>query len=437
MINPTHAPPPDYALFNAWQQGDARAAQRLRKLFDAAIAGQFDDAFAAPVAPEHVTCTVSLHLLTLRVMHELYGMSSADFYKADPVRYVRTTLFTQRLLGIRKLTLGWPAYAFSAEALGQAMLYPEGHVPGTDPGEPLLSGRYLDDVPALDFSSSIPSIIDEMLLCFAELTGLEPVEHLSAPYSLAADILGQQTLLMMLMQQPDFVHVFLDTLVEQVFKPWIEHLTRLAPNCWIELSDASGSPMFIGPQRCISVAVPPVRSLTAHKDWGRRVFVANYRGDHLFASSSDARQRRSKSRTRRSQPSPQDSMQANAHELEALFAFKREICPEFVIKLAADQLPLPVYVEQAVQHGLPLYLGIGATAIDRQSRHGVTDVTQHLRHLATTYAQAIASVSQALAEQGKPRSQCAWPGDIYIEDINAESDFNLVQIIVETVAQSG
>jgi len=30
-------------------------------------------------------------------------------------------------------------------------------------------------------------------------------------------------------------------------------------------------------------------------------------------------------------------------------------------------------------------------------------------------------------------SSLAWPGDIYIEDINAESDFKLIQTIMEKI----
>ena len=40
---------------------------------------------------------------------------------------------TQGLLGILRLTLGWPVYAFGAEALGKATMYPDQHAPGADP----------------------------------------------------------------------------------------------------------------------------------------------------------------------------------------------------------------------------------------------------------------------------------------------------------------
>ena len=87
------------------------------------IEGEFDGDFQEQPSNNAVCVTTSLHLLTLTILNQLYGLNSKEFYKGDPQRFVRTTLMTQRLLGIRKLTLGWPVYAFGVEALGQAKEY--------------------------------------------------------------------------------------------------------------------------------------------------------------------------------------------------------------------------------------------------------------------------------------------------------------------------
>ncbi|NOZ49447.1 MAG: hypothetical protein GXP37_05275 [Chloroflexi bacterium] len=431
---------PSYSLFSDWQGGDTGARHQLRALFDAAIAGKFDTRFAEKASPDIVSVTTSLHLLTLSILHQLVGMNSAEFYKGDPVRYVRTTLLTQRLLGIRKLTLGWPAYAFAAEALGQAMLYPEGHAPGADPAKPMANMENWRQLHAPEFTSGIPHIIEEMLACFADLTGLEPVAHLPAPYSLAADIFGQEALITTLVQTPDFVQPFLDHLTDHILTPWIERLVHRLPHVWIELSDASGSPLFIGPRRCKTVAVPPVYRLIANEPWGRRVFVANYRGDHHALPSQGGKRRARRERVHR--PASEVSAKsrgedAAAQALNDLMDFKLSVCPEFIIKLEADQLPIAVYVEQAIRRAKALYLGIGATRIDRGSITDSSAAAQDIHQLAADYAQAIKAVSTALAQRAKPRSVLAWPGDVTIEDINAESDFSLVRTIVETVAQNG
>ena len=47
----------------------------------------------------------------------------------------------------RRLTLGWPVYAFRAEALGRQMFNPPDQAPGSDPGLPGLSLEHPEDIP--------------------------------------------------------------------------------------------------------------------------------------------------------------------------------------------------------------------------------------------------------------------------------------------------
>lgn len=421
------------------QAGDAAAVAKLCALFDAAIGGQFDAVFAEPAPADSVCVTTSLHLMTLTVLNQLYGLTSTDFYKGDPQRFVRTTLMTQHLLGIRKYTLGWPVYAFGAEALGQTMMYPPQHAPGADPEISLVDRTNWRDVGPPNLNEGIPPLIEEMLICFAELTGLEPVAHIPAPYSLAADIYGQEALISVLLEAPDFVKEFLNHLVDQVFVPWIDRLVRQIPQVWIELSDASGSPLFISPRLFKKIAAPPVQRLIGDYPWGNRIFVANYRGDHLVQRAGSGRRRAAGRRGRRNKEDASRAVESKTttHVLAELIDFKLSICPEFIIKLDADQAPVSFYVEQAIQGGKPLYLGIGATRIDRNSIINQEAAQRELAETAAEYAQAIKTVSEALARNGQPRSALAWPGDIYLEDINAESDLGLVKTIVETVTRHG
>jgi len=426
--------PAGNTLLAGWQAGDTAAQEKLRTLFDAVIEGQLDAAFAEPAPADSVCVTTSLHLLTLTLLNQLYGLTSADFYKGDPQRYVRTTLITQHLLGIRRLTLGWPVYAFGAEALGQVMMYPDSHAPGADPEEALVNRTNWPELTAPDFESGIPQIIDDMLVSFSDLTGLEPVAHLPAPYSLAADIFGQEALIAALLEAPGFVDEFLSHLTDRVFIPWIEHLVQRIPKVWIELSDASGSPLFISPRLFKEIATTPVHRLINDYAWGNRVFVANYRGDHLVQTAGGGRRR-----GRRGKKTEPEATRANLSPdaLADLIGFKLNICPEFIIKLQADEAPVSLYVNQAIHHGKPLYLGIGATRIDRNSIGDRQVAIRELEEIAAEYAQSIRTVSDALTHNGQPRSALAWPGDIYIEDINAETDLGLVKAIVETVARCG
>jgi hypothetical protein len=373
--------------------------------------------------------------MTLTLLNQLYGLTSTDYYKGDPLRYVRTTLMTQWLLGIRKLTLGWPVYAFGAECLGQVMMYPDKHAPGADPGEPLLNRINWSELVTPNLEGEIPRIIEEMLPIFADLTGNEPVAHFPGPYSLAADIFGQEALILALFDAPDFVADFLSHLIDQVFVPWIEQLVSRIPSVWIELADASGSPLFISPKRFVNIAAPPVLRLISDYSWGNRVFVANYRGDHLMLKAGKSRQRRTaghRGRREKELGGEADGTKSDVDLFAELISFKLRINPNFISKLEADKLPVSFYVEQAIRHNKPLYLGIGATRIDRSSITDHDAAIQEIEDTAAEYARAIKNVSESLARNGQPRSALAWPGDIYIEDINAESDLELVNTIIKT-----
>ena len=425
--------PAGSALITRWQAGDDAAQNELHALFDAVIEGQYDAVFQEPAPTNSVCVTTSLHLTTLTLLNQLYGLTSADFYKGDPLRYVRTTLMTQRLLGIRKLTLHWPVYAFGAECLGQVTMYPEKHPPSADSGKPLIDKTNWSELGTPNLENNVFQVMEDMLACFSDLTNLEPIAHLPAPYSLAADIFGMEALILSLVEEPDFVEELLDHLTEQVFAPWCEHLSRVLPNVWIELSDASGSPIFIGPRLFMKTAARPVHRLINNYPWGNRIFVANYRGDTpLKTSGGGQRHPRNRADGLKTNNTPSDT-----DALTELIDFKLSLCPEFIIKLDADHAPVSFYVDHAIQRGKPLYLGIGATRINRNSIVDHEAAKRELGNLAAAYAQAIKTVSEALADNGYSRSDLVWPGDVYIEDINAESDFDLVKTIIESVTIHG
>ena len=434
-----NSPPAGIALLVQWQAGDDTAQKKLLTLFDAVIEGEFDAVFQESAKSDTVCVTTSLHLMTLTMLNQLYGLNSKEFYKGDPERFVRTTLMTQRLLGIRKLTLGWPVYAFGAEALGQATMYPDQHAPGADPGDSLVDRNNWYKLETPDFEGEVPRVIEAMLASFAELTGLEPVAHLPAPYSLAADIFGQETLITALSHEPDFVVEFLENLTEKIIVPWCELLVQKFPNIWIELSDASGSPLFISPQLFQQIAACPVLRMIQEFPWGNRVFVANYRGDMTTKTSRVEGRRGAGRRNRRAQQTDPEtsSTQSSTNALNELIDFKLSLCTEFIIKLDADQSPLSIYIEQAIRREKPLYLGIGATRTDRNSIADREAAKSELEDLATNSAKAIKAVSESLADKGQYRSNLSWPGDVYFEDVNAESDLDLVKTIIETLDKHG
>ena len=416
-------------LLAGWQAGDERARDRLERVFDSAIDGTFDDIFKTPAPANVVHVSGSIDLLTLGIMFDLYGITAAQFYKGNPERYVRAVLTSLKLLGMPKMYLSWPVYGLTAEALGQPMIYSDRFSPGTDPEDLLINADNWQDLPPLDLNSGIPKLLDGTVECYRRLTGFRPVLHLSAPYSLAADIYGQEQLIMALTHDPDFVNRLLDHLADTVHKPWIDHFFEQHPDGWVELSDASGSPFFIGPQNCKNMAIRSIQRIADNATWGQRLYIANYRGDYV----TQAKKRSGSSSRRRS------ARESNIEQvgLEELFDLKNSVCRDYVIRLADDRVDASFYVEKAIGRNIPLFMGIGATQVDRHSIADLEIARRDIKALTTEYVAAVRTVARSIADNGCGTTEPPWPGSVYFEDVSAESSFELIEAIVEITLREG
>ena len=160
--------PAGIRLLQGWQAGDAGARDHLRQVFDAAIAGRHDENFASPGPSDAIHVGGSINLLTLTIMHDLYGLESGEFYKGDAERYVRATMLTRRLLGMNKLYVSWPVYAFTAEAMGQTTMYPDKFPPGSDPDVMLLNRDNWQECFTPDFNTGVPKVIEDTIRAYVE-----------------------------------------------------------------------------------------------------------------------------------------------------------------------------------------------------------------------------------------------------------------------------
>lgn len=421
--------PAGIRLLGRWQANDPAAIVRLKDIFDATINGDYDDVFRQPLPQDAVHICGPVDLMTLTIVHRLYGLNAAQFYKDDAERFVRTSMMTQRLLGMSKYYISWPVYGLTAEALGQEMIYSDQYSPGTNPDNPMCNADNWRDIKTPDMSSGIPKLLDEVLASYHQLTGLQPVLHLSAAYSLAADLYGQEQIINALSHDLKFVNDFVDHLVERILQPWMEHFFEQYPNGWTELSDASGSPFFIGPDNCKNVAIRSTQRLVAENAWGKRVYDANYRGDYVTTAN-----KRSTSSSRRRNTRKTSSPKIDLLEM---FELKHSVCPDYVIRLAEDRTPVPFYVEQAIRCNIPLYMGIGATQIDRNSIPDMAIARQEIESMTVEFVEAIKRVAQTISSNGYESRALPWPGNIYFEDISAESNYELIEIIVNTTRTQG
>ena len=307
------------------------------------------------------------------------------------------------------------------------MIYSDKFSPGTDPEVTLINAENWRELASPDMGSGIPAIVAANVAAYQRLTGFRPILHLSAPYSLAADIYGQELLINELTHNPELVNDLLDHLVDVVLTPWIQSFFDVHPDGLVELSDASGSPFFIGPGNCRDIAIRALRRLKEENSWGNQVYIANYRGDYITQAAAKRTSRRRS--TKKSVPSQ--------ISLDDLFIAKNDVCQDYVIRLADDRIDTAFYVDKAIEKGVPLYIGIGATEIDRNSIADLGLARADTRIASLEKVQAIKTVAEAISVNERDSYGPPWPGAIYFEDVSAETSFELLEIIVAAALRQG
>ena len=165
-------------------------------------------------------------------------------------------------------------------------------------------------------------------------------------------------------------------------------------------------PLFISPLLFQNIVSSPVHRLIYDFPWGSQIFVANYRGDMTSKTAGKGSRRRAfgrrSRRERQAEPKTNGMSTANCAKsatdtLIELIDFKLSLCPEFIIKLDADWSPVSTYMEHSIRREKPLYLGVGATRIDRNSIADSEEAKEELEELTTVNVKAIKTVSESLA----------------------------------------
>ena len=415
-------------LLTQWQAGDEGARKEMIAFFDDAIAGCFDADFSVLAPPDRVHSTASVHMLGLAILHDLYNIESWAYYNTDPYRYVRTNLAVSRLLGIHKFYTTWALYAFTCEPLGQQMMYPDRFPPGADPDAFLINKDNWQKLTTPDFTTGIPKAIDGILRVTQELTGVPPLLQISAPYSLAADIYGQEPLLADVVSNPGTVNALLDHLGDEILAPWMDHHFETFPDGWVELSDASGSPFFIGPENCMQMSIRSIRHMLHGKPYADRVFDNNFRGDFVAGV---------KKKGRGSRRNIQSETQSSQAKLLELTDAKVSVNPVFIMRLEADKVNISFYEEEAIRRNLPLTCGIGSPQIDRNSIENLEATRISIREDARSFVESIKRVCETINLPEDNHVGASWPSHVYFEDINGQSHFELVEIILDEVYRSG
>ncbi len=211
----------------------------------------------------------------------------------------------------------------------------------------------------------------------------------------------------------------------------MDHHITTFPNGWIELSDASGSPFFIGAENCRDMSIRSIRHMLRDKPYAERVYDNNYRGDFVTQARKKARG------GRRRGAAGGTGGSAGGVSLQQLTQAKVSVNPVFIMRLEADKVDVNFYADEAIARNIPLTSGIGSPQIDRNSIADPDMAKAEVAEYARSHVAAIKRVCETIDLPDDNFVMHPWPSHIYFEDVNGQSQFELVEIILNEVMEAG
>ena len=103
------------------------------------------------------------------------------------------------------------------------------------------------------------------------------------------------------------------------------------------------------------------------------------------------------------------------------------------MRLESDKVDVSFYEDQAIARNLPLTVGIGSPEIDRNSIEDLEATKAEVTEKARGHVAAIKRVCEAVDLPPDNHVGQSWPSHIYFEDVNGQSQFELVEIIQREV----
>ena len=107
------------------------------------------------------------------------------------------------------------------------------------------------------------------------------------------------------------------------------------------------------------------------------------------------------------------------------------------MRLEADKVDISFYEGQAIRRNLPLTSGIGSGEIDRNSIADLDIAKVEIAEAARSYVAAIKHVCETVDLPEDNFVMDPWPSHVYFEDVNGQSQFELVQAVMHEVQKAG
>ena len=106
------------------------------------------------------------------------------------------------------------------------------------------------------------------------------------------------------------------------------------------------------------------------------------------------------------------------------------------MRLDADKVDVSFYQDQAIKRNMALTSGIGSPQIDKNSIENMDAAKSELAEIAKYHVDAIRRVCNATDLSENTYVASPWPSHLYFEDINSQSSFELIEVILQEVINS-
>lgn len=178
--------------------------------------------------------------LVTELIPELCQMPYDYLFRDDAKAMTECTLLVWEWLDLDILTANMDVYDFEAEAMGAKMRYFPKNCPDFDRSEYFIKGpEDLDKIKYPGFGAGrFPYLVqlNQYQLQYVQFPAF-PV--MSAPWTLAGNLYGLDNLIMATVEDPDFVHAFLDKLVDDFLIPmWDDIIDNFPGVDTMQLVDA-------------------------------------------------------------------------------------------------------------------------------------------------------------------------------------------------------
>ncbi len=175
----------------------------------------------ARVGAQGLADTVPVYAQISSHAARLLGESTLRFFR-DAGTFLSCELAADLFYGIDGLTIHYDVYNIEAESLGARLTWEEGQIPAVDTRVPLLAAAsgFESLAPLKTGQTARMPYVLEMNTRLKD-AGLAPKVRFTGPFTLAANLLGLQELVLAIVTTPDQVHRLMHFLVHEVIAPWV------------------------------------------------------------------------------------------------------------------------------------------------------------------------------------------------------------------------